>query len=182
MPKPSNAQQRLRNQLESGARAQPARERLKNSGYRCAGALDDPATGAEIEVWQHLYTGAVRLLFFHRGGWDVYRPCSDSNDVQATLTNGMLSITLPKSPEAKPKKTPADAAEIELMLDDLVRVDPFHRHSNWLPHEIVEAEAAKRPRGPRSPHMPGPGTGTERPEDEKNPVPTIRSGTTPPPP
>lgn len=28
----------------------------------------------------------------------------DTDDVQATLTNGLLSIALPKTPEAKPKK------------------------------------------------------------------------------
>jgi hypothetical protein len=84
--------------------------------------------------------------------------------------------------EEKPKRSPADAAEVELMLDDLARVDPFRRHSGWLPHDVVEAEAAKRPRGPRSPKVPGPGgPGTERPEDEKSDIPTIRSGTAAPP-
>ena len=99
------------------------------------------------------------------------------------IQQGMcLKIPPVRLAEAKPKKTAADPAEIDLMLDDLVRVDPFHRHASWLPHEIVEAEAAKRPRNPRSPHVPGPGSGSEHPEDEKNPIPTIRSGTAPPPP
>jgi hypothetical protein len=99
------------------------------------------------------------------------------------IQQGMcLKIPPVRLAEAKPTRSPADPAEVELMLDDLVRVDPFHRHSSWLPHDVVEAEAAKRPRGPRSPRVPGPGSGTERPEDEKNPIPTIRSGTTPAPP
>jgi hypothetical protein len=100
------------------------------------------------------------------------------------IQQGMcLKVPPVRLAEAKPKRSPADQSEVDLMLDDLVRVDPFHRHSNWLPHDVVEAEAAKRPRGPRSPRVPGPGgSGTERPEDEKNPVPTIRSGTSAPPP
>jgi hypothetical protein len=71
--------------------------------------------------------------------------------------------------EEKPKKTPADAYEIEVMLDDLRRVDPFRRHSQWMPHDVVEAEAAKRPRGPRSPRLPGTETG-----EDQNGVPVIK--------
>lgn len=99
------------------------------------------------------------------------------------LPQGMcLKIPPVRLAEEKPKRTPANPAEVELMLDDLVRVDPFHRHAGWLPHDVVEAEAAKRPRGPRSPRVPGPGgPGTETPEDDKNPIPTIRTPGNPPP-
>ena len=94
-----------------------------------------------------------------------------------------MCLTIPpvRLAEAKPTRTPANAADVELMLDDLTRVDPFHRHASWMPHDIVEAEAAKRPRGPRSPPGPGGGEGTERPEDEKNPVPVIRTPAEPKP-
>jgi hypothetical protein len=81
-----------------------------------------------------------------------------------------MCLTVPpvRLAEEKPRKTPADAYDIEVMLDDLARVDPFHRHSSWMPHEVVEAEAAKRPRGPRSPR-PGPETG-----EDKSGVPVIK--------
>jgi hypothetical protein len=87
-----------------------------------------------------------------------------------------MCLTIPpvRLAEAKPTRTPANVADVALMLDDLTRVDPFHRHSSWMPHDIVEAEAAKRPRGPRSPGIPG--GETDRPEDEKNSVPVIRGG------
>jgi hypothetical protein len=86
-----------------------------------------------------------------------------------------MCFTIPpvKQAEAKPERSPADPYDVEVMLDDLVRVDPFHRHAAWLPHDVVEAEAAKRPRGPRSPR-PG-GAGGENPEDEKSQVPVIRA-------
>jgi hypothetical protein len=71
--------------------------------------------------------------------------------------------------EEKPRKEPVDPYDIEVMLDDLERVDPFHRHASWLPHDVVEAEAAKRPRGPRSPR-PGPETG-----EDKDGVPVIKT-------
>src|SRR5262249_14180086 len=48
--------------------------------------------------------------------------------------------------EAKPKRRPANPAAIAAMLDDLERVGIFKRHSGWLPQEIVDVEAAKRPR------------------------------------
>jgi hypothetical protein len=96
------------------------------------------------------------------------------------IAQGMcLTIPPVRLAEAKPERSPADPAEVELMLDDLTRVDPFHRHASWLPHDVVEAEAAKRPRGPRSPK--GPPGGDERPEDEKNPVPVIRQPANPKP-
>jgi hypothetical protein len=79
-----------------------------------------------------------------------------------------LKIPSVKEAERKPERTPADAYEVEIMLDDLVRVDPFRRHSQWFPREIVEAEAAKRPRGPRSKRPPG-DTG------DQQGVPVIRS-------
>jgi hypothetical protein len=75
--------------------------------------------------------------------------------------------------EQKPRREAADPNEVEIMLDDLVRVDPFHRHASWLPHDVVEAEAAKRPRGPRSPRPSG--GGPENPLDEKSSVPTVRA-------
>jgi hypothetical protein len=73
--------------------------------------------------------------------------------------------------ERKPERTPADPYEVEVMLDDLRRVDPFRRHSSWFPRDVVEEEAAKRPRGPRS-RRPGPEIG----EDPKAGVPVIKSG------
>ena len=33
-----------------------------------------------------------------------------------------------------------------MLLEDLDRVEPFRRHVTWFPTDIVEAEAAKRPR------------------------------------
>jgi hypothetical protein len=92
-----------------------------------------------------------------------------------------MCLTIPpvRLAEAKPTRTPANAADVELMLDDLTRVDPFHRHSSWMPHDVVEAEAAKRPRGPKSPRVPG-GDGTEPPEGETG-VPTIRQSADPKP-
>ena len=97
------------------------------------------------------------------------------------IPQGMcLRIPSVKEAERKPTRAPADPYEVEMMLDDLDRVDPFHRHSSWMPHDVVEAEAAKRPRGPRTPR--GPGAGPERPEDEKNPVPVIRAPAQPVPP
>src|SRR6185436_1491252 len=97
------------------------------------------------------------------------------------IPQGMcLAIPPVRLAEAKPTRSPANPEDVELMLDDLTRVDPFHRHASWMPHDVVEAEAAKRPRGPRSPKVPGSG-GEEHPEDQKNPVPVIRSGAGAPP-
>jgi hypothetical protein len=76
--------------------------------------------------------------------------------------------------EAKPKKTPADPYDVEIMLDDLARVDPFHRHASWMPRDVVEAEASKRPPAPRAPR-PGP-TPTQQPDDDRGDIPVIRSG------
>jgi hypothetical protein len=90
-----------------------------------------------------------------------------------------MCLTVPpvRLAEAKPTRTPANVADVELMLDDLTRVDPFHRHASWMPTDVVEAEAAKRPRGPRSPQIPA-GEG-DHPEDEKNSVPVIRGSGVP---
>jgi hypothetical protein len=97
------------------------------------------------------------------------------------IAQGMcLSVPPVRLAEAKPTRTPANAADVALMLDDLTRVDPFHRHASWMPHDIVEAEAAKRPRGPKSPPIPGGGEGTEPPESETG-VPTIRQSVNPKP-
>jgi hypothetical protein len=78
-----------------------------------------------------------------------------------------MCLTIPpvRLAEAKPQRSPADPAEVELMLDDLTRVDPFHRHASWLPHDVVEAEAAKRPRGPGRPRCPA--AAEERPRTRR---------------
>jgi hypothetical protein len=95
------------------------------------------------------------------------------------IPQGMcLKVPPVKQSEAKPERTPADANEVEVMLDDLARVDPFKRHASWMPRDVVEAEAAKRPRGPRSPRVPG---GAESPDDQKASVPVIRGAGSPPP-
>jgi hypothetical protein len=95
--------------------------------------------------------------------------------------------------EKKPRREKASAAEIELLLGDLERVDPFRRFAGWWPQEIVNAEAAKRPGRGRGR---GPGAGTEsgasgRPAGAGTPgpsrplpdddTPTITAPATPPP-
>jgi hypothetical protein len=86
----------------------------------------------------------------------------------------------------KPAKTPADAREIQILMSDLIQVEPFRRHSGWWPEEIVRAEAAKRPgRGrlpappPAKPTQPGPASPPSPPPPDD--VPTVRTPAAPPP-
>jgi hypothetical protein len=68
-----------------------------------------------------------------------------------------LCFRIPEEHDAdfKPSRTAANPRDIQVLLEDLERVEPFRRHVAWFPTEIVEAEAAKRPRkGPRPP-IPG---------------------------
>jgi hypothetical protein len=68
-----------------------------------------------------------------------------------------LCARIPQEHDAdfKPTRNRADPREIQVLLEDLERVEPFRRHVAWFPTDIVEAEAAKRPRkGPRPP-IPG---------------------------
>jgi hypothetical protein len=68
-----------------------------------------------------------------------------------------------KDSDFQPTKTPADPREIQVLLDDLDRVEPFRRHGGWMPADVVAAEAAKRPRKPGSGGTgPGPGGGGEK--------------------
>lgn len=88
------------------------------------------------------------------------------------LPQGMcFKIPSLKEAERKPERVAADPYEVEVMLDDLERVDPFKRHSSWFPTEVVEAEAAKRPQGKRS-RRPGGGEGTVDPSKD---IPVIRA-------
>jgi hypothetical protein len=48
--------------------------------------------------------------------------------------------------DERPRRLPVARAEIQALLDDLARVDIFRRHAAWLPRDVVDAEAAKRPR------------------------------------
>jgi hypothetical protein len=75
----------------------------------------------------------------------------------------------------KPTRRPVDPHEIEVLLDDLERVDPFRRHVGWFPTDIVEAEASKRP--PRV--RPAPGPQPPPTPDDHAAVPTVRT-TAPP--
>jgi hypothetical protein len=86
-----------------------------------------------------------------------------------------LCFRIPTEHEAdfKPTRRPANPREIQVLLDDLERVEPFRRNGSWFPTDVVAAEAAKRPRkGP----APAPGkSGT----DPNTPDPTIDNATTP---
>jgi hypothetical protein len=65
-----------------------------------------------------------------------------------------LCFRIPPERDAdfKPTRRPADPHEIQVLLEDLDRVEPFRRHGGWLPTDVIEAEAGKRPRqGPRAP-------------------------------
>jgi hypothetical protein len=70
----------------------------------------------------------------------------------------------------KPRRLATQPAEIETLLEDLERVDVFRRHAAWFPRDIVEAEAAKRPRRGRTRPVGPPGD--ELPTE----IPTIRAG------
>jgi hypothetical protein len=88
---------------------------------------------------------------------------------------GSLCLPIPteRDSDFKPRRTPADPREIEVLLEDLERVEPFRRHGNWMPTDVVEAEAAKRPRKGRGAESGGDGRG--KPGDD-NGVPTLRTG------
>src|SRR5205814_144435 len=74
-----------------------------------------------------------------RGEWDdridVYvRPPEGRAMIAENpyIPQGMcLTIPSVRLAEAKPERSPVDPAQVELMLDDLTRVDPFHRHASW---------------------------------------------------
>lgn len=69
----------------------------------------------------------------------------------------------------------ADPRAVDTVLEDLARVDLFRRHAGWMPADVVDAEAAKRP-GRGKGQRPG-GTGP-RGDDrgaERDEFPTIRS-------
>ena len=83
-----------------------------------------------------------------------------------------------KAAEEKPRRVPADPRAVEVMLDDLDRVDPFHRHSSWMPQDIVEAEALKRP-GRRAPGPTPRAPGESQPGEDRGPVPTVREPAAP---
>jgi hypothetical protein len=75
-----------------------------------------------------------------------------------------------KDADFKPSRRPADPGEIQVLLDDLERVEPFRRHVAWFPTEIVEAEAAKHPRkGPRPPSPTAPGRSDKPTGDGSDP-------------
>jgi hypothetical protein len=95
-----------------------------------------------------------------------------------------LCFRIPTEHDAdfKPSRRPADPREIQVLLEDLERVEPFRRHTAFFPTDIVEAEAAKHPRkGPR-PAIPGAGdsTGTDPKADRGN-TPTVHAPGSPPP-
>jgi hypothetical protein len=71
-----------------------------------------------------------------------------------------LCFRIPPEQDAdfKPSKRPADPREIQVLMNDLERVEPFRRHGGWMPADVVAAEAAKRPRKAGGG---GPGTGGE---------------------
>jgi hypothetical protein len=75
-----------------------------------------------------------------------------------------LCMRIPTEHDAdfKPSKRTADPREIQVLLEDLERVEPFRRHGGWMPTDIVEAEAAKRPRKSLPGGGSGPGTGGEK--------------------
>jgi hypothetical protein len=76
----------------------------------------------------------------------------------------------------KAERRPADPREIAALMDDLERVEPFRRHATWMPTDVVEAEAAKRPARHRNP-TPG---ATEPGEVPGQSVPTISTPARPP--
>jgi hypothetical protein len=81
-----------------------------------------------------------------------------------------LPIPPAERASAKPRRLPADPAEVQTLLEDLEQVEIFRRHSAWFPRDIVDAEAAKRPRPRR------PGGGQDRatpPGPDRGPVPTV---------
>ena len=90
--------------------------------------------------------------------------------------------------EKTPRKSPANAQDIQMLLGDLEQIDPFRRHSGWWPEEIVRAEAAKRPRrgsqpGAPTPKRPAPATPGEKPSTSPpdDDTPSVRVPLPPPP-
>jgi hypothetical protein len=74
----------------------------------------------------------------------------------------------------KPTRRPANPQEIQVLLEDLDRVEPFRRHVTWFPTDIVEAEAAKRPR--KGGAQPGKGEEKDKaPKEDNGKIPTVRT-------
>src|SRR5581483_8411821 len=95
------------------------------------------------------------------------------------FAHGLCFRTPPERDEDfKPTRTPANRRDIAVMLEDLERVEPFRRHAAWFPTDVVEAEAAKRPRK----HIPGTEPPSETTTDENAAVPTVRVPAPAPPP
>jgi hypothetical protein len=89
-----------------------------------------------------------------------------------------LCFRIPTEHDAdfKPSRSPANPREIQVLLDDLERVEPFRRHGAWLPTDVVEAEAAKHPRkGP----APAPAEPGKRGGDSSGADPNADHGNTP---
>jgi len=80
----------------------------------------------------------------------------------------------------KPTRHPANAREIQVLLDDLDRVEPFRKHVAWMHTDIVEAEAAKHPRKGPLPGLPGEAGGKEDRGDDTSTTPSVRVPVPPP--
>jgi hypothetical protein len=119
--------------------------------------------------------------------WDdkllLYLRPSDRRALTATDPNFVhgLCFRIPTEHDAdfKPTRRPANPREIQVLLDDLERVEPFRRHGAWFPTDIVEAEAAKHPRkGPApAPAEPAKGRGESKGTDtdtDNGNTPTVR--------
>jgi hypothetical protein len=103
----------------------------------------------------HTVDYALRLAYPHilESEWDELLAAHVRPDArrarlaqEKSLPQGMCFRIPPATQaEEKPKRAPVGEAEVKTLLADLERVGIFRRHATWLPQDIVEAEASKRP-------------------------------------